>query len=210
MSSGPHALLPMADATALLFASPLFVTALSPLLLGEKVDRGLWGAVATGFAGIVLITRPSSALLFNPAALVGLAAALCVALVDITLRKLGRTDEPLTTVFYSLLIGVFLTAPFTLDANLSSPGHLGPWLVGVGFFAAIQQVAKTTAYRLAEASLLTPYTYTAIIWAAMAGWLLWEELPSTPVITGTLVVIGSNLFIAWRETHRPAVREGDS
>ena len=69
-------------------------------------------------------------------------------------------------------------------------------------FAAIQQVAKTTAYRLAEASLLSPYTYTAIIWAALAGWLLWDELPSLPVIAGTLVVIGSNLFIAWRELHR--------
>ncbi len=199
-----YALLPMADATALLFASPLFVTALSPLLLGETVDPGRWGAVIIGFAGIILITQPAPTLLANPAALVGLAAALCVALVDITLRKLGRTDDPLTTVFYFLLIGVSLTAPFTLGPGAFPSGHLGPWLVGIGIFAAIQQVAKTTALRLAEASLLAPYTYTAIIWATLSGWLLWEELPSLPVIAGTLVVIGSNLFIAWREPQRPA------
>ena len=199
-----YALLPMADATALLFASPLFVTALSPLLLGEKVDRGRWGAVIIGFAGIILITQPTPTLLSNPAALVGLAAALCVALVDITLRKLGRIDDPLTTVFYFLLIGVSLTAPFTLGTGALPSGHLGPWLVGIGIFAAIQQVAKTTALRLAEASLLAPYTYTAIIWAALSGWLLWEEWPALPVIAGTLVVIGSNLFIAWREPQRPA------
>ncbi len=199
-----YALLPMADATALLFASPLFVTALSPLLLRENVDCGRWGAVAIGFTGIVLITKPSPTLLANPAALVGLAAALCMALVDITLRKLGRTDDPLTTVFYFLLIGVFLTAPFTLGARAFLPGPLAPWLAGIGLFAAIQQVAKTTAYRLAEASLLAPCTYTAIIWAILSGWLLWEDLPSLPVIAGTLVVIGSNLFIAWRETQRSA------
>ncbi len=128
-----YALLPMADATALLFASPLFVTALSPLLLREKVDRIRWWAVATGFAGIVLITRPSPTLLTNPAALIGLAAALCVALVDITLRKLGQTDDPLTTVFYFLLIGVLLTSPVTLTAGIPPQGPFGPWLFGIGF-----------------------------------------------------------------------------
>ena len=200
-----YTLLPMADATALLFAAPLFVTALSPLLIGEKVERHRWGAVATGFAGIVLITRPSPALLTKPAALIGLAAALCVALVDMTLRKLGQTDDPLTTVFYFLLIGVVLTAPFALAAESLPPGHLIPWLIGIGLFAAVQQVAKTTAYRLAEASLLSPYTYTAIIWAVLVGWLLWKEFPSPTVIAGTLVVIGSNLFIAWREARHPHV-----
>ncbi|MDJ0723395.1 MAG: DMT family transporter [Desulfobacterales bacterium] len=203
-----YALLPMADATALLFASPLFVTALSPLLLGERVDGSRWGAVVTGFAGIVLITRPSPALVSHPAALIGLAAALCVALVDITLRKLGRTDEPLTTVFYFLLIGVILSAPLTLVTGDPPPGHLIPWLLGIGIFAGLQQLAKTTAYRLAEASLLAPYTYTAIIWAALAGWLLWDDIPSAPVVAGTLVVISSNLFIAWREAQRSSAEGG--
>ena len=73
----------------------------------------------------------------------------------------------------------------------------------------MQQVAKTTAYRLAEASLLAPYTYTAIIWAALVGWLLWEAIPSPSVVAGTLVVIGSNLFIAWRETQRSFVEGVD-
>ncbi len=66
-------------------------------------------------------------------------------------------------------------------------------------------MTKTTAYRMVEASLLAPYTYTAIIWAVLAGWVLWAEFPSLPVIAGTLVVIGSNLFIAWRETQRSSV-----
>jgi drug/metabolite transporter (DMT)-like permease len=195
-----YALLPMADATALLFAAPLFVTALSPLLLDERVDRRRWAAVAAGFVGIILIVRPSPAILVHPAALVGLAAALCVALVDITLRKLGQTDAPLTTVFYFLLIGVVITAPVTLATGTRPPGPLLPWLVGIGLFAALQQVTKTSAYRLAEASLLAPYSYTAIIWAVLAGWLIWQDLPSPGVIAGTVIVVASNLLLVWRES----------
>jgi drug/metabolite transporter (DMT)-like permease len=95
-----YSLLPMANATALLFAAPLFVTALSPLLLKERVDRARWTAVAFGFGGILLIARPSMHILADPASAVGLAAAFCMALVDMALRNLGRTENPLTTVFY--------------------------------------------------------------------------------------------------------------
>jgi drug/metabolite transporter (DMT)-like permease len=68
--------------------------------------------------------------------------------------------------------------------------------------AAIQQVAKTTAFRVAEASLLAPCTYSAIFWATLTGWLFWQELPTATVVAGTVVVVGSNLAIAWRERHR--------
>ena len=95
-----YALLPMADATALLFAAPLFVTILSPIMLKEKVDRYRWAAVIAGFGGILSIAKPSGDMFSNPASLIALAAALCVALVNIALRNLGRTDEALTTVFY--------------------------------------------------------------------------------------------------------------
>ncbi len=194
-----YALLPMADATALLFAAPLFVTLLSPLLLKEAPDRRRWLLVTTGFGGVLLILQPSPGLLANMASLVGLAAAFCVALVDMALRSLGQTDAPLTTVFYFLLIGVLLTGPYTLLFG-SLPGNdLLPWVLGIGIFAAIQQVAKTTAFQLAEASLLSPFSYTAILWATLAGWIIWHELPSLSVVVGGIVVIASNLLMAWRE-----------
>jgi drug/metabolite transporter (DMT)-like permease len=109
-----YALLPMANATALLFSSPLFVAALSPFLLKERVHGGRWMAVATGFAGILLIARPSVNLMADPASMVGLGAALCIGLVDMALRNLGRTENPLTTVFYFILGGVILSAPYTV------------------------------------------------------------------------------------------------
>jgi len=190
-----YSLLPMANATALLFAAPLFVTALSPLLLGERVDGARWMAVAAGFGGILMIARPSPRLLADPASLVGLGAALCVALVDMALRNLGRTEDPLTTVFYFILGGVILSAPYTLLHGSLPDGPLLPWVVGIGIFTAIQQLAKTAAFRHAEASFLAPYTYTAIVWAALFGWVLWQEPLTLPVMIGTGVVVASNLFI---------------
>ncbi len=194
-----YSLMPMADATSLLFAAPLFVAVLSPVMLGERVDRYRWAAVMVGFGGILLIAKPSGDLFANPASLIALAAALCVALVDIALRNLGRTDEPLTTVFFFLLIGVLISGPYTFLCG-SLPGRpILPWMIGIGVFAAVQQVAKTTAYRLAEASLLAPYTYSSIVWATMTGWIFWQDFPTLSVLLGTTVVIGSNLFIIWQE-----------
>lgn len=200
-----YSLLPMANATAMLFAAPLFVTALSPLLLAERVGPSRWIAVAVGFGGVLLISRPSVSLLADPASMVGLGAALCIALVDMALRNLGRTEDPLTTVFYFILGGVILSTPYTLVYGTLPDGRLLPWIAGIGIFTAIQQLAKTAAFRFAEASFLAPYTYTAIVWATLAGWLLWRELVTVQVMTGTGVVIASNLFILRRT--KPADRK---
>ena len=193
-----YSLLPMANATAMLFAAPLFVTALSPLLLAERVGPSRWIAVAVGFGGVLLISRPSVSLLADPASMVGLGAALCIALVDMALRNLGRTEDPLTTVFYFILGGVILSTPYTLVYGTLPDGRLLPWIAGIGIFTAIQQLAKTAAFRFSEASFLAPYTYTAIVWATLAGWLLWRELVTVQVMAGAAVVIASNLFLLRR------------
>lgn len=197
-----YALLPMANATALLFAAPLFVTILSPIMLKEKVDRYRWAAVIAGFAGIILIAKPSGDMFSSPASLIALAAALCTALVNMALRNLGRTDEALTTVYYFILIGVLITGPYSLLYGSAPNLDILPWIFGIGIFTAIQQVAKTTAYRFAEASLLAPYTYTSIVWATMMGWIFWQDFPPLSVLMGTAVVIGCNLIIIWREGAR--------
>jgi drug/metabolite transporter (DMT)-like permease len=194
-----YSLLPMADTTALLFAAPLFVTALSPLLLKERVDASRWLAVLVGFGGVLLIVRPSADLLSEPGALIGLAAALMMALVDMALRNLGRTDAPLTTVFYFILIGVLVSGGYTaFRGSLPHGAHLVIF-AAMGAFTAIQQVAKTTAFRHAEASFLAPYTYSAILWATLMGWLFWRELPSLAVVAGSLVIIASNLYLILRK-----------
>lgn len=194
-----YALLPMADATALLFSAPLFVAVLSPFMLKERMDRHRWTAVVIGFGGVLLIVRPSAGIMTDPASLVGLAAALCTSLVDMALRNLGRTDDPLTTVFYFLFIGLLVSGPYTILYGTLPRLDLLPWIIGIGVFTAVQQLARAAAYRQADASMLAPYTYSAILWATAIGWLLWHELPTLPVVLGTAVVIGANLFLLWRE-----------
>lgn len=148
---------------------------------------------------MLLIAKPSVEMFTNPASLIAMAAALCVALVDLALRNLGRSDDPLTTVFYFILTGVVVSAPYTLMFGPPLQVDLMPWLIGIGIFTALQQVAKTDAFRHAEASLLAPYAYSAIVWATILGWFIWNELPSLSVILGTAIVIGSNVYIAIRE-----------
>jgi drug/metabolite transporter (DMT)-like permease len=166
-----------------------------------KIYKGVVLILAATFC-IVLIARPSGEMFSNPVSLIALAAALCIALVDIALRNLGRTDEASTTVFYFLLIGVLISGPYTLVYGSTPNLDILPWIFGIGFFAAIQQVAKTTAYRFAEASLLAPYMFTSIVWATMMGWIIWHDFPELSVLMGTAVVIRCNLFSIWREAEK--------
>lgn len=194
-----YSLLPMADATALLFSAPLFVAILAPSMLQEKVSNSRWKALFIGFVGVLLIAKPSGAFILGLSSLVGLAAAFCMALVDIALRDLGRTDDPLTTVFFFLLFGVVISAPYTIiNGNFPLADNI-LWIIGIGIFAAIQQVAKTTAFQYAEASLLAPYSYTSIIFATITGWFFWGDIPSISVLAGAFLIIVSSLALARKE-----------
>jgi drug/metabolite transporter (DMT)-like permease len=194
-----YALLPMADATALLFAAPLFVTALSPLLIGERVDRFRRGGGGRRFCRDFPDYPTVTGGICQPGVADWSGGGPVCGPGRHHPAQLGQTDTPLTTVFYFLLIGVVVTAPYTLAAGARLEDHFLPGLVGIGLFAALQQVVKTTTYRLAEASLLAPYTYTAIVWAVLAGWIFWKDFATPAAAVGTLIVIGSNLFIVWRE-----------
>ena len=105
----------------------------------------------------------------------------------------------MATAFYFILTGVVVSVPYTLMFGSPLQVDLMPWLIGIGIFTALQQVAKTAAFRHAETSLLAPYAYSAIVWATILGWFIWNELPSLSVILGTAIVIGSNVYIAIRE-----------
>jgi len=195
-----YSLMPMADVTALLFTAPLIVTFLSPFLLDEKVGIYRWSAVLVGFAGVLLMAHPTGGT-DHFGILVGLAAACGVASVNITLRYLGKTEDAMTTVFYFLLIGTVasgLLVPFLGHGTL--PLDYKWYIIGIGLVGGIAQIAKTEAYRLAPASVLGPFVYTSIIWATLFGFLIWNDIPTVWVALGAAIVIGSNIFITWRET----------
>ena len=197
-----YKLLPMADVTALLFSAPLIVTLLSAVVLKEQVGLYRWLAVITGFTGVLLIIGPSTSSMTGYTALVPLMASFSTALVAIFLRNLGRTEDSITTVFYFLLFGVLFSGIYMLfKGDLPAPSAID-LLIGVGVAAFVQLVLKTESYRLAEASLLSPFAYIMLIWAILIGWIFWGDIPSIWVLAGAAVIVISNLFITWRENKK--------
>jgi drug/metabolite transporter (DMT)-like permease len=204
--------LPLADANALSFASPLFVTALSLPLLGEAVGKHRWSAVGVGFLGVLVITNPTGHLIGPQAGIgagLGVMAALMSALMTITIRQLNKTEAPITIVFYFATIGcVFFGAmlPFVWVTPT-----LDEWaaLLAIGLIGGVSQLLMTTAYRHAPASTLAPFGYASIIWSTALGFLIWSEVPGWHVLAGSAVVIASGLYIIYRETrkHAPVIAQ---
>lgn len=194
-------LLPLADAVAISFATPLFLTALSVPLLGEKVGIHRWSAVVVGFVGILVMARPSGAgtgLGFITAT----AGALVNAVILVTVRRLGRTESPLTIIFYQAFIatvGCTLLLPFAWKP----PDLAGFTLfVSLGVLGVIGHFCLTQGFRYAAATVVGPFNYAGIIWATLFGFVVWSDLPTPYTITGGAIVIASGIYIFYRETRK--------
>ncbi len=202
-----YSLMPMTEATALMFTGGFMTLLVSPFVLGEKVGIYRWTAVLVGFLGAIIIAQPNSEN-FNPAGVsVSLAAAFVGgAITAVFLRSLGKTDSAFTTVFYFLLIGTVVTFPYMLlYGSWVHPEAVYP-VLGMGIAGGVSLLIRTEAYRHAEASLLSPVIYTGIVWAVLFDLLIWEEVPSLTVIFGAGIIIFSNLFILWREQRRKGLK----
>lgn len=201
--------MPLAEAIAIAFAAPLFVTALSMPMLGERVGLRRWAAVIVGFLGVLVIVRPDPGALRVEALLV-LASALGYALIVLITRKQGRTETAVATVFYStvgsaLLCTVFL--PFVWTTPTAEQWGL---LFALGLLGGIGSFFMVMAYRSAPAAVVAPFDYTALIWGAAIGWLVWLELPDAPVWIGAVIVMASGLYIIRRETAAGRKRSAQS
>jgi drug/metabolite transporter (DMT)-like permease len=214
--------LPLAEAIALFFVSPIFVTLLAGPLLNERVSLRSWFAVAVGFAGVMMIVQPGSAL-FEPAALLSLVSAAAYALAMIFARKLGVSEPATVMAFYqngAYLLGALLIAGICSALGLTKFGHpsldflVRPWvtpslkdflLMGAcGVIAAIAMSLLTQAYRLAEANLVTVFEYTGMIWAPLWGFLFFAEIPRWTTVAGMLLIAAAGLYALNGATARRA------
>jgi len=192
-------LMPMADTTALLFTSSLFIPILGILILRESVGPYRWFAVIIGFAGVVIMTRPSGQA-YTLGIIVALCAALMHAILQIMLRYLGRFESPETVTFYFFVIGTFLTALALPFVAVKPTITEVPLLLGVGLSGAAAQWLLSTAFRNASAAIVTVFNYSSIVWATLFGWMIWNEWPLPAVWAGAAIVIASNILIVWRES----------
>jgi drug/metabolite transporter (DMT)-like permease len=194
-------LLPLAEATTIGFSVPIFSVVLAALVLGEPTGKWRWGAVAAGFAGVLLIVQPGSGEVPLLGASVALAAALLTASVTIVIRRLGATERATTTVFWfavSSLVPLGL-----LMFHFAGPHDAVTWAIlgGLAIAGGLAQLTLTGALRLAPVALVMPMDYTSLVWAVLLGAWIFGELPTPWVWAGAPIIIASGLVIVWRE-HR--------
>jgi len=192
-------LLPMAEATTIGFTVPIFATLLSVIVLSEMVVIHRWGAIIAGFIGILIVIQPGDGHIPLDGALVALSGALLTASVSVLIRSLGSTENVATIVFWFTA----LTLPPLAIAMLFFGRAHDPvtWAIicGIGLTGGAGQMALTAALRYAPVSLVLPMDYTALIWATLFGWLIYDTLPVAATWIGAPIIIGSGLYIVWRE-----------
>lgn len=190
----------LAEATALIFVAPLFITALSALFLKEDVGWRRWTAVIVGFVGVLVVVRPGTAT-FQLVSLLPVATALVYA----ALMLGARWVDPRESVWTLLL---YLTGTAGLLSAFVAPFYWVPvrtgdlWLfVGIAIFGTAGMTMMTQAFRLAPAVVVAPLDYTALLWATVLGWLIWHEIPDALTFVGAAIIVASGVFTVWRE-HR--------
>jgi len=190
--------LPLAEATVLVFSAPIFIAMLSGPLLGERVGPWRWGAVLLGFAGMLIIVQPGGDT-FQPASLLALGTAVFYALFMLAARGIPRTEGFLSMMFYVNFFPLLFAAPVALV--VWQPLILSDlWLLAaMAVSGTIGLTLIAQAFRLAPAAVVAPFDYTALIWAAGLGWLIWGDLPRIWTLAGAAVIVASGVVIIWRE-----------
>lgn len=190
--------LPLAEAISIAFTAPLFTTALSHPVLGEKVGPRRWGAVLFGFIGALIMLRPGTAA-FQPEALFIVASALCFSSAMLLTRRIAATETNVAMLAYSTLGAGLASLPF--QAFVWQPpelGHLGVFLL-LGLIGGIAAYLIIVAYRSAPAAVIAPFDYTAMIWGTLFGWLFWHERPEMIVVVGAAIIALAGLYVTRRE-----------
>jgi drug/metabolite transporter (DMT)-like permease len=191
--------MPLVDALTLGFTAPLMVTALSVPFLGEQVGWRRWAAVVSGFVGVVIILRPGATEI-TFASIAVLFAAFTYSCMAITSRKLAATESGYALSVYPIAGPMIVSAAMLDDSTWQIPDASG-WLLFTlaGTCSVITWTGIVGAYRRAPPALLAPFEYTALIGGAIAGYLIWNEVPDRWVISGAAIIIASGLFVVYRE-----------
>ena len=184
------------------FIVPILIALIGSQMLGEKLDAGRWAAIIAGFAGVLIIVRPGSAE-FHPAMLLSLANALLYAIFQLMTRRLAAYDSPETIQFLPAVGATILLAPVAVVGWESPDGWL-EWgvLCLMGVFGGLGHYLLALAHRYAPATVLAPFLYQQVIYAAIFGYLVFGDVPSVAVWIGAAVVITSGLYLFARERAR--------
>jgi len=197
--------IPLANATAIGFISPLLVTALSVPILGERVGVRRWAAVVIGFASVLLIIRPGFGMVHWAMSLPLLTAG-CFSLYQVTTRVLSRSDGVPTTYFFSATVGLAVTTA-CLPSVWVTPS-LWQWasLIFLGSAGGFSHYLLIRAFAIAPASLLAPFAYAQLIWSIAIGYLWFGDFPDLWTIGGGIIICLSGIYVIYRERRVGAIK----
>ena len=187
--------IPLADFTALSFTTPLFILLLAALLLRERVGPRRWGAVAVGFLGVLVMTRPGVGT-FDPNALGVLVMALGIAIAVVLVKRLPPSESQVTMLTYFCLVSMAISAlPAALvwRAPTATEALL---LVAIGLLGVGSQSLAIRAFRAGEASFIAPFEYSSLLFAAALGFYLFAEAPDPWSYLGAAIIIAATLYLA--------------
>jgi drug/metabolite transporter (DMT)-like permease len=190
--------LPIAEATAIGFVAPLFITALSVPILKEKVGIHRWSAVMFGFLGVIIIVRPGTEF-WHIASIMPLLGAFFFALFQIFTRLLSTTENTYTTLFYTGIGGLgwsSLMVPFVWSPMLRIHFFV---FFSIGIMGAIAHLCMISAFDRAEASFLAPYNYTKLLWVAVLGYIIFDDTPSLEMWLGAFIIVSAGFYVFSRE-----------
>lgn len=191
--------IPIADATAISYAAPVFIVVLSIVFLGERIGIQRWLAVIVGFVGMILIAKPGVVTL-DIGYIAAIVSAVTSAMVAVWLRRLAPTEKTVTIGLYYNVTGTVVIGLWVVSTGWITPDPVDlALMVLLGVIAGPQQYLFAASYRFAEASLLAPIDYAILIFAAAIGYLFWGEVPSLTTWIGCAIITGSGIFVAYRE-----------
>jgi len=194
--------LPLATAASISLASPIIVTALSSRLLGEPVGRRRWAAVVVGFVGALIVVRPGHAD-FDWHVLLIVASTVCSSFYQLFSRRYGQTERPDASATLATIVGTVAATPFVpFEWVMPVTSWDMVLFVGMGIMAGTGHYFLTIAYSQAPAAVVSPFNYTQLIGAAAMGFIVFRELPDLWTWVGAAVIIGSGLYIGYRESVR--------
>jgi drug/metabolite transporter (DMT)-like permease len=187
------------EALSIIFTFPFIVAIVSGPMLGEWIGRRRWAAICIGFAGVLLITRPGFGGM-HPAAFISLAATIAYGFYAVITRIVSRVDSNQTSLFYTNFVGALVLLP-VIPFVWTAPKNwlIALMLMGTGVLGSAGHFLLIAGHRIAPASVLSPFVYTQLIWVVILGYLVFDHVPTAWTMAGAAVVIGSGLYLLYRE-----------
>ncbi|MEI8296476.1 MAG: DMT family transporter [Pseudomonadota bacterium] len=191
----------LTDSYAIFMSAPLMVAVASRIVLGERIPARRWVAIVVGLLGVIVALKPSAAHMISLGGMAAFISAVCYAVGVLLIRLMSRTDSAYAMVLWYMVIICIASLALAAPHWQPVPSSHWPWIVFVGLTGAIAQYLLTVAFRLAPASKVAPFEYTAMVWGLLLDYFVFSISPLPRVLIGGAIVVVGGLYLIWDE-HR--------